>query len=624
MDLAYNIGVATFVVEVDITAPAAVTIDTVDPFNPRRPAVVLEWIAPGDDGTEGGPAAFYYIRYSKAPITSANFAQACELTPLAETAAIPAPAAPGLQQSFEITGPDSRSPGDPCRFIVGTQPSDTLYFAVRAFDDVGNPSLLTTENVKSTNGLRFRFSQMNKGSFVGVSLESSPIIGGDIDGDGRDDLLIGAFSHDGFCLIRGRENPGASIDLSQDTMTQCLFDTWDSNAGLQLASAGDVNGDGLDDVLSVSFRDEDDTERTRIRIYLGQASGTLNTEPDISVIHGTTAFSLGKVIVASGGNINGDMNEDTPVDDVVIGLPESNLVYVIPGSIQWGTVPLEIDLANPADQITHSVLTLSLADDTVVTNFGMAVGGIGNVLPDGLAGDPQYDELMVSQKDGPPAAFIIPGRAWTGALDITISTTLDGSGGEDTVAVCLIPEPAEVDSDSFCSQISPAGDLDGDGLPEVGCTHITPSFYGRRALYLFSGDAIEASRGTTLQIGAVQDNGNTWIGDDGTVITGSYWNLGFPGNLDDSAVEPNASGDMIYGYYNGYVSFGSVFVRLNGGATWPTGTFAELDLEITDPFNPGNANFGGYYLAPLGDFTGDGLPDLVIGTVGSGYLVLIY
>ena len=53
------------------------------------------------------------------------------------------------------------------------------------------------------------------------------------------------------------------------------------------------------------------------------------------------------------------------------------------------------------------------------------------------------------------------------------------------------------------------------------------------------------------------------------------------------------------------------------------GAFQEEDLTVQDPFDSGNLDFGGIRIAPLDDFTGDGRPDMVVGTNGSGYLVLI-
>jgi len=83
--------------------------------------VTLKWTAPGDDGAVGLATA-YDLRYSTAPIDSANFAAATRWT------ATPAPSAAGSAESVTITG---------------LAPATTYYFAVKTADEVPNWSPLS-------------------------------------------------------------------------------------------------------------------------------------------------------------------------------------------------------------------------------------------------------------------------------------------------------------------------------------------------------------------------------------------------------------------------------------------------------------------------------------------------
>jgi hypothetical protein len=75
---------------------------------------------------------------------------------------------------------------------------------------------------------------------------------GEVDGDGRADLLIGARNAGdrlGYAyLVLGKSVSGGVFDLADADMRFIGEERLDE-AGYTVSSAGDVNGDGLDDVL---------------------------------------------------------------------------------------------------------------------------------------------------------------------------------------------------------------------------------------------------------------------------------------------------------------------------------------------------------------------------------------
>jgi hypothetical protein len=85
-------------------------------------AATLQWSAPGDDGPTAGTATGYDIRFSRDPITPANFAQATHLNSLL----LPGPS--GSKQTFSITG---------------LTPGVTYHFAVKSVDEKGNWSSIS-------------------------------------------------------------------------------------------------------------------------------------------------------------------------------------------------------------------------------------------------------------------------------------------------------------------------------------------------------------------------------------------------------------------------------------------------------------------------------------------------
>lgn len=105
----------------DTTPPSS--IFNLSTSNFTSGSIGLVWTAVGDDGTSG-MAHSYVIKYSSSPITgesawySAYYAQTASLVP--------------------------ESAGTPMSAVVtGLIPNTTYYFAIKAFDDVGNPSGLS-------------------------------------------------------------------------------------------------------------------------------------------------------------------------------------------------------------------------------------------------------------------------------------------------------------------------------------------------------------------------------------------------------------------------------------------------------------------------------------------------
>ncbi|NIW83599.1 MAG: hypothetical protein GWN18_13810, partial [Thermoplasmata archaeon] len=107
--------------------------------------------------------------------------------------------------------------------------------------------------------IRWDLSKAN-GSFVGENAYDHSGISvagaGDVNGDGLDDILIGADRNDDggsdagkTYLILGRRTGWTSdVDLSRANAT-FIGEDQDDNAGQAVAGAGDVDGDGYDDIL---------------------------------------------------------------------------------------------------------------------------------------------------------------------------------------------------------------------------------------------------------------------------------------------------------------------------------------------------------------------------------------
>jgi len=105
----------------DTVPPAAVTdlAASIPSISPQLHAT-LSWTAPGNDGTNGGPAATYTLRYrTDAAVTDANWASATSVSGLAS------PGAPGASESFTV---------------VGLKPNTRYHWALKTADSASNTS----------------------------------------------------------------------------------------------------------------------------------------------------------------------------------------------------------------------------------------------------------------------------------------------------------------------------------------------------------------------------------------------------------------------------------------------------------------------------------------------------
>ena len=269
---------------------------------------------------------------------------------------------------------------------------------------------------------------------------------GDVNGDRFDDLIVGAFAYDTTTLTNaGRVYFFTGSDIGLDPSSpDWVMDGEQINAyfGRSVAGAGDVNGDGYDDVLIGSSGYDLSAPETadvgRVYLYFGSASGL-----DLSPSWLFTGTQAGQAVGASAVGI-GDINGDG-YDDIAIGsnswdgeTTDEGRVYVFYGS---ATGPAIIpDWTAESDQES--------------SYFGLSIGAAGDVNGDGyadlLVGAHQYDNGTADEG----AAF-----AWYG------SETGFGETGHPANADWMADSNQTVRY--FASFLGSAGDVNDDGYDDV-------------------------------------------------------------------------------------------------------------------------------------------------------------
>ena len=257
---------------------------------------------------------------------------------------------------------------------------------------------------------------------------------GDVNGDGLIDFIIGAPFNDvdglhfvGSTYLVFGGNAGADIDLANLSPSQGIRIDGDgegqSESGFSVASAGDINGDGLAEIIIGAPEASPDGREDAGSAYVifGKTDGWSNIDlanlapGDGFRIDGAAADDNTAYSVSSAGDFNGD-----GYDDLIIGAPNANdragSAYVIFGKASgFG----DIDLANfsAADGFRIDGVPGYL----VGGQAGYSVASAGDVDGDG------YSDLVV----GVPGSGTLNGSAYVIYGEASAAVNRVGTGGDD-------------------------------------------------------------------------------------------------------------------------------------------------------------------------------------------------
>jgi len=265
---------------------------------------------------------------------------------------------------------------------------------------------------------------------------------GDVDGDGSDELLVGAYGADPNGSASGVAyliyGPLTAGDYELASLADSFLGTdVNDRAGNVVAAPGDVNGDGLADIMVASQYPDSDTGR--VWLQHGPSSGAITLSDADITLTGEVAGDRAGTSARGAGDLDGD-----GYDDILVGAThdddggvDAGATYVLFGPVSSG------DLSEAQVKITGGE-TSGL--------FGAALDGGGDV-----DGDGSLDLLVGASNEGASAegaAYLFLGPITPASASLT-SADADASflGG--------------MTSDAAGSSVALTGDLDGSGLAAV-------------------------------------------------------------------------------------------------------------------------------------------------------------
>lgn len=424
-----------------------------------------------------------------------------------------------------------------------------------AFVYHGSPGgLSTTANWSAES------NQVN--GYLGISVSTA----GDVNGDGFNDVIVGAYGYDNGEVDEGRAYVfhGSLGGLNTTANWTAEGNQAYANFGTSVSFAGDVNGDGYGDVIvGADGYDNGETNEGKAFVYHGSSTG-LNTTAAWSV-EGNQAFALLGSAVSSAGDVNGD-----GFSDVILGLqyydnPETNegRAFVYYGSSSG--------LNTTADWTAES--------NQANAYFGISVSTAGDVNGDGFSdviiGARYYDNGETDEG----RAFVYHGS----------------STGLSTVANWTAESNQNYGSYGF--SVSTAGDVNGDGYSDVivGATYYDNGETNEGRAFVYHGSTTGLS--TVANWSSESNQANSYFGysvsNAGDVSGDGYGDVIVSIPYYDNDQTDEGKANLYYGSSSG----------LNTTADW------------TVESNQATAYFG-ISLSAAGDVNGDGFSDVIVGAWG--------
>ena len=292
----------------------------------------------------------------------------------------------------------------------------------------------------------------------GMLMGSSIADGGDINGDGYGDVVIGATGYhngqfdEGAVFVCYGSSSGLSIAYSSILESNQV----EGLLGHSVSTAGDINADGYGDIIvGCPYCKNSSSGNGTAFIYYGSKAGIQQQEKIIEI----DQSALFGFSVSNAGDINGD-----GYDDVLVGAPTFD-------NGQSGEGALFVYQGSEAGINTSSAIHFEC--DQAYAYMGWSVFGAGDVNGDGYSDVVTGAKAYKSGENKEGAGFIFMGS--TDGLNAEQSEMFEGS------------QPWT----QFGYSIGGRGDFNGDGFSDIlfGAPYLTEDKTNQGAAFIYYGNS---------------------------------------------------------------------------------------------------------------------------------------
>jgi hypothetical protein len=276
--------------------------------------------------------------------------------------------------------------------------------------------------------------------------------GGDIDGDGYDDLLAGAWELDdngtdagGGYIIYGPLS--GSIDLTSSADATVLGEAAGDMAGTGALVIGDVNDDGYDDMLITAQTNDTNGEDAGVAYLMfgPTTSGDLSVVADAIYTSDSTKDYLGRAAM-----VVGDVDADGSPDVMINAYREDRTIGETT-DLNVGATYLLTDFTTGTQAIATAAAA-TVYGENALDQTGCVLGAAGDVDGDG------YDDVLLTSWYADPS-----GRTDAGETYLMLGPI----SGEVSVTDAEARFPGVAAGDASGRSATGLGDINGDSLGDI-------------------------------------------------------------------------------------------------------------------------------------------------------------